>query len=394
MNALDSIAELLHLEYGFDASHPGTERLRRMVSERCQATDRPTPEEYLFLLENSREERDALLETIIVPETYFFRHRESFHALVDWARRRNRFPVRILSAACSTGEEAYSIAMALLDAGFTAEQFHIEGCDVSPASLEYARHGVYTGKAFRSDDQEWRERYFTATQEGWKINQALRPLVHFRLGNLLTFDARGTWDAIFCRNVMIYFSPARQKQVVDLLGRALAEGGLLFLGPAEPPIFLANGWTSSGYTMSFSCLRQPASSAAVPVKTFPKSVPPLPRKRSVTSPPAPAAEPPLEEDPLEAARRLADAGRLQEAEAALIQLCQTQPQNADAYFLSGLVAETQERNELAESHYRKALYLAPGHAETLRHMALLLRHQGRKLAAENLLRRAGRHTVT
>ena len=401
MKVLDSIAEILHQQYGFDSTHPGTDRLRRVVNDRCAMTERKTEEEYLFLLENSKEERDALLETIIVPETFFFRHRESFDALVEWAQARGRFPIRVLSAACSTGEEAYSIAMALLDAGFLPEQFYIEACDVSAVSLEHARKGVYMSKAFRSEGQAWKERYFSAVPGGWQINSLLRSLVRFRSGNLLGLETKGGWDAIFCRNVMIYFSPSRQMEVVRLLGGALADDGLLFLGPAEPPVFLANGWKSSGFSMSFSCLKQKGAVSVAPQRKHTVSVTP-PRKKEM--PPAIKVTPLKIEtkvevrkeeapDSLEKARRLADDGQLAEAEAALGHILRAEPQNPEAHFLSGVVAETLDHWEQAESHYRKALYLAPNHAETLRHMALLLRRQGRTQAAENLLRRAGRHTL-
>lgn len=399
MKVLDSIAEMLHEEYGFDSSSPGLDRLKRVVGERCQITQNKSEEEYLFLLENSKEERDALLETVIVPETFFFRHRESFEALVEWAKARQRFPIRVLSAACSTGEEAYSIAMAMLDGGFRPEQFTVEACDVSAASLEHARKGLYTSKAFRSEEQAWRERYFTNTPKGWQINSMLRSLVRFRTGNLL--ELAGAWDAIFCRNVMIYFSLSRQMEVVRLLGGALADDGLLFLGPAEPPVFLANGWKSSGYSMSFSCLKHKEAPAIAPARQRQVTVE-APRKMEIPTPVkavAPKAPERVEarveegEAALEKARRLADAGRLAEAEAALEHILRAEPQNPEAHFLSGLVAETQNRGEAAETHYRKTLYLAPEHAEALRHMALLLRKQGRTQAAENLLRRAGRHTL-
>lgn len=406
MNVLDSIAEMLHQEYGFDASSPGPESLRRMVVERCQATERRTEEEYLFLLENSPEERHALLEAVIVPETFFFRHREAFAALVEWVLARGRFPVRVLSAACSTGEEPYSVAMALLDAGLVPEQFYIEACDVSAASLAHARKGIYTSKAFRSEDQTWREQYFSRVDDGWKLKREVRQLVHFRLGNLLTLEGRGAWDAIFCRNVMIYFSKERQAHVVETLRAALSDDGLLFLGPAEPPVFLANGWSSSGYAMSFACLKQqskPRAEAQVSSRSgemskkrpsaMPRKVPPAP-PATVAVPAVAEVQPEPVTEELDAARKLADDGRLPEADAALERLSRRQPENAEVYFLWGLVAESQSRYELAESHYRKALYLAPGHAETLQHMALLLRRQGRQQAAENLLRRAGRHSLT
>lgn len=398
MKALSFIADLLHANYGFDASQPET--LRRTVNERLAATGLKTTEEYGLLLEGSREEQEALLEAVIVPETYFFRHPESFAALVDWAKTHSRRPLRILSAACSTGEEAYSAAMALLDAGFSPGDFRIEACDISPESIRMARRGIYTGKAFRSPNLDWRDRYFIPVSEGWSIKPALLDLVRFRLGNLFDRDMGSGWDAIFCRNVMIYFSAARQKQLITILGNALAKDGLLFLGPAEPPLFLAAGWASLGRSMSFVYTKQsvprppvpapaPAPTPVViakPAWTKPAAVPSSP---AVTPPPAD----PASERSVENARRLADSGRLEAAREMLEGIVQADADDTDAWFLSGVVAEAQLQDNLAEAHYRKALYLAPDHEEALKHMELLLDRHGRSRAAANLRRRALKHSL-
>jgi len=399
MSATHLIAEYLHAEYGFAADSAGLSSLERIVLERCSATRHGTSEEYFLLLKKSPVERQKLLNAVIVPETFFFRHTESFTALVEWARARTQFPLRILSAACSTGEEAYSIAMCLLDAGFSPGQLTIEACDVSAASLAAARRGFYTANAFRSVDLSWRDRYFTSSGQGWMIRPQLRDMVYFREGNLFAFNEQAAWDAIFCRNVLIYFSPERQKDVSERLALALAPGGLLFLGPAEPAVLFAYGWASSGFTMSFSCVRRPEGTKP------PRLVPAVePRTRSVKkSLPKPQAKAPLPalkktaapvSESLEQARRLADDGRLEEAQGMLDRILKAEPSNAEAHFLCGVVAEATERGDLAERHYRRTLYLAPGHGEALRHMALLLRGQGRGQAAEHLKRRAARHTQT
>lgn len=391
MNALADIAEFLHEEFGFDESHPGESQLRRIVSERCGLTGSSGASAYLALLRHSAEERKALLEAVIVPETFFFRHPESFHALVSWVRGRDRFPVRILSAACSTGEETYSLAMALRDAGLAPDQFVVEGCDISAASIAEARRAVYTAKAFRSEPLNWRDRHFTRVEEGWRPKDDLRELVRFRQGNLFALEGEGQWDVVFCRNVLIYFSPERQADVAALLGRILREDGILFLGPAEPPLFLSRGWRSSGHAMSFSCVRDRPlpSSPRRPERPAATTRVPAPPKRRL--PAVPPASPVLPAAGLESARDFADGGHLDEAESLLSKIAESEPGNPEVHFLRGVVAEARGFDDRAEAHYRKTLYAAPNHTGALEHMELLLRRHGRLQAADNLNRRAARH---
>ena len=400
MSAMRLIAEFLHEEYGFAPDSTGLASLDRLVAQRSEATRHGTSEEYFLLLKSSPVERQKLLSSVIIPETFFFRHVESFTALADWAKSRRKVPIRILSAACSTGEEAYSIAMCLLDAGFAPGQLIIDAWDVNAPSIAAARRGYYTANAFRAVDLSWRDRYFRPSGQGWIINQELRDLVHFREGNLFALNEEAAWDVIFCRNVLIYFSLERQKNLADRLGRALAPDGMLFLGPAEPPLFFANGWVSSRFTMSFSCVRR--TSAAKPAEP---AVVSLARPRAPRKPPAmplrllpPSAPPPplqvAAPSPIEQARKLADEGRLAEARPILDEILKREPSNPEVHFLCGIVAEAAKRDEAAEAHYRKALYLQPDHEGALRHMSLLLRSQGRHEAATNLNRRASKHTAT
>ncbi len=396
MKALADIAGFLHEEFGFDEACPGPSTLQRIVSARCASAGATDASGYLALLRRSPEERKALLEAVIVPETFFFRHPESFHALLSWVKARNRYPVRILSAACSTGEEAYSLAMALQDGGLHPGQFLIEGCDVSEASLEEARRAVYTPKAFRSADLEWRDRYFSRVPEGWQARSELRGLVRFRRDNFFGWKGRESWDVVFCRNVLIYFSPARQTEAIALIDRILAHDGVAFLGPAEPPLFLAHGWRAADHAMSFSCVRARPVSAPVRPPAPPARARVLESalKRAASSGTARARAPesPVQPaPPLEAARIFADGGLLDEAESLLAEIVSAEPGNPEAHFLSGVVAEARGFDDRAEAHYRKSLYAAPDHVGALEHMALLLRRRGRTQAAENLIRRAARH---
>ncbi len=355
-------------------------------------------DDYWQLLGKNDTEVAQLVEASVVRETFFFRYPESFVALSKWALERPGKPLRILSMACSTGEEPYTIAMHLLDSGVGS--FDIEARDLSPAAIASARRGIYTSNAFRSPALSWRERYFRESGEKWEIREELRRQVHFRQGNLLEIDETAAWDVIFCRNVLIYFSTPKQQDALDRLRNALVDDGLLFLGPAEPPVLLQFGWFPFKEPMSFCCTKTNLSGAAgappLPGKGIlpPKAPKALPTKLFKPQQ-APAALPQVEESvrsELEKAQSLADAGKLDEALTVLEAARKSDGENVGIHFLQGVIEEARGANREAETHYRRTLFLDPSHAGALQHMTLLLRSEGRNHAADNLSRRASRHS--
>ena len=151
---IEHIERLLKSRIGLDAESVGRSVIERAVRQRMQAQHKSTLEDYWITLNGSPKEQQALVEAVVVPETWFFRYPESFKALATLALERctqlnTTRPLRIISLPCSSGEEPYSIAMALLDAGFAAEQFQIEALDVSDKVLEQARKGLYGRNSFR-----------------------------------------------------------------------------------------------------------------------------------------------------------------------------------------------------------------------------------------------------
>jgi len=173
-------------------------------------------------------------------------------------------------------------------------------------------------------------------------------------------------------------------------------GGIIFVGPAEPPLFIDAGWAPSGYPMSFSCFRREARMTRSPERgnVLPRPLA-KPKPRPLPEPKPGAAPAPVRPAvSLEEAKNLADAGRLDEAQSMLSAALQADPGQAEAHFLQGVVEEARGHLDLAEANYRRAIYLAPSHAEALQHMALLLKAQGRSQAASHLHRRAARHTAS
>ncbi|GAT35049.1 chemotaxis protein methyltransferase WspC [Terrimicrobium sacchariphilum] len=388
MNVIDQIAGFVNEHAGFETSGTGRQQLIKAIERR---TDPGSPlEDYLLKLRSSPAELRSLLEDFVVPETFFFRYEESFRALTQWARQHKKRPLRILSAACSTGEEPYSIAFSLLEAGWKPRDFHIEAFDLSEPAIQTARAGVYRSNSFRGEIGPWQERFFENAGEGWRVRSQYLDLIDFRRSNLLLMEDVACWDAIFCRNVMIYFDNPSRQRVSDLLHRALLPGGMLFLGPAEPAAMSVYGWRTTGLEMSFT-VQASTDPAMAPSVIKPKPITLAPRRRAIGySAPRfmPDAAPP--EMTVEDARKLADQGRVQEARDMLRRVLAVRPDDAAGRFLLGLIEESLGNIVEAEAQYRQTLYLEPAHQEAMHHMALLLRKQGRTDAAGRFERRVSR----
>jgi chemotaxis protein methyltransferase CheR len=186
----------------------------------------------------ARVELASLLEALLVHETYLFRELAALHALVDTqlvpaVHARGR--ARAWSAACSTGEEPYTLAM-LLDARGVLDAVEIIASDLSPVVIERARHGRFGRRALRDGyPVELAARYLEREGTGVAVAPRIRDAVQFSTMNLIAppTPELGVFDAILCRNVMIYFADAQILRVLDRLAGHLAPGGLLAVGVSE-----------------------------------------------------------------------------------------------------------------------------------------------------------------
>ncbi|MDR3535119.1 MAG: protein-glutamate O-methyltransferase CheR [Acetobacteraceae bacterium] len=183
---------------------------------------------------------DEIVEAITTNETLFFRDGKPFEHLrlhlpiLDNAHPPTR-PLRIWSAAASSGQECYSIAITVLEAGLGARPVQILGTDISVEQINRARLGLYSDfEVQRGMPTQKLAKYFSRTDLGWQVVEPVRKLVEFRRWNLLD-DTRplGTFDLVFCRNVLIYFDIQTKRKVLDAIWTHLAPGGLLYLGGAE-----------------------------------------------------------------------------------------------------------------------------------------------------------------
>lgn len=404
MNAAEHLANILVLvekRTGMNAATLGGPATIVKAIEHCHRESRfRTIAEWLSSLESSLDAWQTFLHRIVVPETFFFRYPESFEALATAAPSFHKRPLRLLSLPCSTGEEAYSIAITLRRAGLTSSGFTVTGLDIDPRSVEFARTALYhRSSSFRSTDPILLgQEFFETLPHGVAVTETIKRHVTFETRNFWDISSHEEpYDIIFCRNLLIYFSADRQAAALDKLAALLAPEGLLFLGPAEVPVATQHHWTSAAYPMAFAC-RRAASPPAPPVPVF--SAPVLPKKFTRRPPlpfstiPTPHPSPPPAAHPdalsLPDIRRLADQGDLAHARSALDRHLKAQTPDAESFLLAGLLAESAGNRVEAESFFRKALYLSPNHAEALSHLAWLLQADGRLDASRKLLARAER----
>lgn len=206
--------------------------------------------DYLLYLKYDRDgdtEFQNLLEVFLTKETYFFREERAFKALsqeiipeiMEYNRKVGRHRIKIWSAGCSTGEEAYSIAMVLDDVkGVEKWNVEIVGTDISMEAIRKAREGVYKEGSFRVMRTVLRAIFFDKVGNGlFKVKDGIRSQVRFVQHNLLDERAvpfiKGDVDVIMCRNVLIYFGKEARRKTAEIFYKALRKGGYLILGHAE-----------------------------------------------------------------------------------------------------------------------------------------------------------------
>ena len=181
----------------------------------------------------------AVIEALLNPETWFRRDRPTFDTfagelLPALSAARGGAPVKVWSAGCSTGQEAWSLAIGAQDAGFPVE---IVATDLSQRALEKARSGAYTGfEIQRGLKAGVMLAWFDQHEDSWIAKAQLRAAVHFARANLLDPPSDGhRFDVIFCRNVLTDMEPSRRGQALDNLEQRLVDDGCLFLGADEAP---------------------------------------------------------------------------------------------------------------------------------------------------------------
>ena len=414
---------------------------------------RDAPDVYLTRLETENrggDEAGALSQELTVPETYFFRHNDQFRAFAEIAlpdrmgAQSAARRLRILSAGCASGDEAYSLAVLVREAVIDPSwDVSILGVDVNPAMVNKARRARFSEWALRQTPADVRSRWFRREGKDFVLDEAVQSAVRFEERNLVRDDAQlwhpDTYDIIFFRNVLMYFTPENAHAVIARIGRALRVGGYLFLGHAETLRGLSNDFhLRHTHETFYYQLKDPLERPRGPslaalggveadtwfdtirlaterVEILTRSPPPPPRAGS----PAAAARPAwtleavhelLQEErftealetlqrlPPEAGRDpdvlllraalLTHRGQLAEAEEACARLLNVDELSAGAHYLLALCREGVRDLTGAENHDQVAIYLDPGFAMPHLHLGLLARRAGNRATAQDELRQA------
>jgi two-component system CheB/CheR fusion protein len=241
----DTVAEILDLlrsSIGVDFTHYKQSTVMRRIFRRLALRDAQGLDTYLQLLRHDREELHSLYEDLLIRVTNFFRDREAFDALKEHVfpsliegRTASR-PIRIWVAGCSTGEEVYSLAIALLeflDSRSESLPIKILATDLNESVLQKARAGIYVDNIEVDVSPERLRRFFNRVDSHYQISKGIRELCVFSKHNLATDPPFGHIDLLSCRNVLIYMDAVLQRRVLPILYYALQPGGYLFLGPSE-----------------------------------------------------------------------------------------------------------------------------------------------------------------
>jgi chemotaxis protein methyltransferase CheR len=330
---------------------------------------------------------DQAIAQLTIGETYFFRNGAQFaalreHILPDLLVRRSGVRnLRLWSAGCATGEEPYSLAMALSEALPADWQVGILATDINPQFIERAREAVYGNWSFRETPEDARARFFTPDGPRWRLRPELRRQVVFARLNLAepsypaVINGTVALDIIFCRNVTIYFDEATTRAVAARFYAALAPGGWLVVGHAEPNTGTYRGFETVNLPGTV-LYRKPLSAPAfvtvapgMPPVALPPPQPAAARQPhpTVDRPPHPEAASlpelapePVPPDPLALAWAAAGRGDWEAARSYADVALRAQPMRAEAHYLSGQIHEHAGEFDAGLQAYRRSVYLNPG----------------------------------
>jgi chemotaxis protein methyltransferase CheR len=242
-SSLALLRDLIEEKIGFHYPDSQLDILEDKLGPRHRQLHLSSPLDYYYYLKydsDAASEWTHLITALVVPETFFHREydpiRWSAEAFVPQRLSQNQSrAVRIWHAACSSGEEPYSMAIALSEAGIPPEQVDIVATDLDEYALLRARQGLYGQRSLRSLPAAW-QKYFEKRGSNFLLSADIRRRVRFQVLNLLERPRileLGRFDLIFCRNVFIYFKPAAIEEVVHSLAQVLNPGGRLFVGACE-----------------------------------------------------------------------------------------------------------------------------------------------------------------
>jgi two-component system CheB/CheR fusion protein len=241
-NLLQKVLGIVRAQTGVDFSLYKTNTIVRRIEKRMAMHQVQAMEDYLIYLRNSPHEVNSLLKEILIRVTNFFRDAQAFDAIKSEImpkliqNKSEDNPLRIWVPGCSTGEEAYSLAIIVRETMEQAQKMfpvQIFATDIDAGAIEIARAGVYTDSITADVSPERLARYFLKQGGNYKVRGELREMVVFAVHNILKDPPFLKLDLVSCRNVLIYMGTELQRKIIPLLRYTLNQEGVLFLGPSE-----------------------------------------------------------------------------------------------------------------------------------------------------------------
>jgi two-component system CheB/CheR fusion protein len=291
LNTLQKVLLLLRQQTGQDFSLYKKNTLFRRLERRMHMHQVPDLEQYLAFLQDNAKEVQTLLKEFLIGVTRFFRDYPAFQVLEEkilpqliGSKGRNE-PLRIWVAGCSTGEEAYSVAILVREILEKSKarypmKVHIFATDLDKTAIERARKGLYYSNMGADMSAERLNRWFTKQGEQYQVNQEIREMVVFAEHNLAKDPAFTKLDLLCCRNVFIYFTPELQRKLLPVFHYTLSPGGVLFLGPSESINGLEDSFETLDVKWKFYRRREVSNSLVrvidFPGQQGPVSAPPVP----------------------------------------------------------------------------------------------------------------------
>ena len=426
--SLEKIQEILYQAIGLHVETVGSATILHAVNQRIESCQLNNIESYHEKLKTDKTELNELIEEVVIPETWFFRDIEPFKMLVkyvkdEWLKSEPTGPLRVLSVPCATGEEPYSIAMALIDAGLTPSQIYIDAVDISQRNIKRCKEARYRNNSFRGVDPLTQKRFFRLRDDNlYHPDILIKAMVNFDQASVLdsqyVYNQR-PYDIVFCRNLLIYFDDVTQEQATKMLDKLLNPKGILFVGHAETGRFINNkNWNvSHKYPKAFALrkfvdderykknhikkdkvknnnkvIRKPVTKAtSLKSKTFNSAasirpadkILPLEKKVNKTNPVTSLPD-------MDFAKKLADQGKFTEAESICLDSLTINKQDTKAYFLLALIQIATGDERKAAQYFRNVIYLEPHNIDALMYLATLIDQQGDPKQAQQLRDRAQR----
>ena len=416
--SLERIVTMLYDSMGLHADTIGQQAILDSVNTRMRECNITDIDEYHQKISSHSDELRELIEEVVVPETWFFRDNKPFKQLIkfaneEWGAKTSGKPLRILSLPCATGEEPYSIAMTMLDAGFMPSQVEIDALDISKRNIRRCKEAAYRPHSFRGVDNTTRDKFFHPNDDKYEPDIIVKSMVNFSQASILDpalLFSKKPYDVVFCRNLLIYFDAETQLKARRALNKLLTAKGLLFLGHAETGIFLDAWHSSKKYPKAFIVRKfNDSPETAIENKTNISSrnkttIKPLkdilkPKFKFNTNHTKPKnitnnkVKKSLDESnilSLTSAQILFNSKKYMDAENTCLTLLEKNKQESEIHLLLGQINIETNNPDKAAKYFHNVIYLSPGNYDALMHLYRLELNKGNETQAERLLRRAAR----